>query len=210
MMESPTKSQQLVSWVCRFVAAIILAQTLFFKFTGAEESIYIFTKVGLEPWGRYASGVAELFAAVDLCGIKNSSLDTQNTLAQIAAIKRPIRMFTGHSFDFLKCLDGGAAGGICPIATLMPKTALALYGAHKRGDRAAAEAAQKHFYDALGIVLQEKTAAGEAWGTPHGGVKAALAAIGVIESARMRDPQPMPTDAKRREIAEIAAKVSEL
>jgi hypothetical protein len=46
------------------VAAVILAQTLFFKFTGAEESIYIFTKVGLEPWGRYGSGVAELIATI--------------------------------------------------------------------------------------------------------------------------------------------------
>jgi hypothetical protein len=46
------------------VAALILAQTLFFKFTGAAESIYIFTKVGLEPWGRYGSGVAELIAAI--------------------------------------------------------------------------------------------------------------------------------------------------
>ena len=52
-----------VSWICRIVAAVILLQTLYFKFTGAEESVYIFTKVGLEPWGRYASGVAELFAA---------------------------------------------------------------------------------------------------------------------------------------------------
>jgi uncharacterized membrane protein YphA (DoxX/SURF4 family) len=52
-----------VSWICRIGAAIILLQTLYFKFTGAEESVYIFTKVGLEPWGRYASGVAELFAA---------------------------------------------------------------------------------------------------------------------------------------------------
>ncbi len=46
------------------MAAVILAQTLFFKFTGAEESIYIFTKVGLEPWGRYGSGVAELISAM--------------------------------------------------------------------------------------------------------------------------------------------------
>jgi len=46
------------------VAAVILAQTLFFKFTGASESIYIFTKVGLEPWGRYGSGVAELIATI--------------------------------------------------------------------------------------------------------------------------------------------------
>ena len=52
-----------VSWICRVVAAVILLQTLYFKFTGAEESVYIFTKVGLEPWGRYASGVTELFAA---------------------------------------------------------------------------------------------------------------------------------------------------
>jgi putative oxidoreductase len=53
-----------VSWGCRLVAAGILLQTLYFKFTGAEESVYIFTQVGLEPWGRYLSGVAELFAAV--------------------------------------------------------------------------------------------------------------------------------------------------
>jgi len=53
----------IVSWVCRIVAAVILLQTLFFKLTGAEESVYIFTQVGLEPWGRYISGIAELTAA---------------------------------------------------------------------------------------------------------------------------------------------------
>ncbi len=63
MMASLTKSEWVVSWICRIVAAVILGQTLFFKFTGAEESVYIFTKVGLEPWGRYGSGVAELIAA---------------------------------------------------------------------------------------------------------------------------------------------------
>jgi uncharacterized membrane protein YphA (DoxX/SURF4 family) len=53
----------IASWICRLAAAVILLQTLYFKFTGAEESVYIFTKVGLEPWGRYASGVVELLAA---------------------------------------------------------------------------------------------------------------------------------------------------
>ena len=52
-----------VSWLLRITAAVILLQTLYFKFTGAPESIYIFTKVGMEPWGRYGSGVAELIAA---------------------------------------------------------------------------------------------------------------------------------------------------
>jgi len=64
MMGTFTKSELVMSWVCRIVAAVILLQTLFFKFTGAEESVYIFTKVGLEPWGRYGSGVAELIAAI--------------------------------------------------------------------------------------------------------------------------------------------------
>ena len=51
-------------WTLRLIAAAILLQTLFFKFTGAPESIYIFTKVGAEPWGRIGSGVVELIASV--------------------------------------------------------------------------------------------------------------------------------------------------
>ncbi len=63
-MCSHSRTERNVSWLCRIAAAVILAQTLFFKFTGAEESIHIFTKVGLEPWGRYGSGVAELVATI--------------------------------------------------------------------------------------------------------------------------------------------------
>ncbi|MBO6792666.1 MAG: DoxX family protein [Balneolaceae bacterium] len=51
-------------WILRLVAAFIMLQTLFFKFSGAPESIYIFETVGLEPFGRYASGLAELIASV--------------------------------------------------------------------------------------------------------------------------------------------------
>src|SRR6266849_10917962 len=53
-----------LSWVLRITAAIILLQTLFFKFTAAPESVYIFTKIGAEPWGRIGSGIVELIAAV--------------------------------------------------------------------------------------------------------------------------------------------------
>ena len=52
-----------LSWLLRLTAAVILLQTLFFKFTAAPESVYIFTKVGAEPWGRIGSGVVELIAA---------------------------------------------------------------------------------------------------------------------------------------------------
>ena len=54
----------ILNWVMRVVAAFILLQTLYFKFTSAPESIYIFETVGMEPWGRYGSGIAELIAAI--------------------------------------------------------------------------------------------------------------------------------------------------
>ncbi len=58
-----SRSQVIVSAVLQLAAAAILLQTLFFKFTGAEESVYIFSTLGMEPWGRIGSGVAELVAA---------------------------------------------------------------------------------------------------------------------------------------------------
>jgi hypothetical protein len=51
-------------WIIKLIAVIILVQTLFFKFTGAEESVYIFTKLGIEPFGRIGSGVVELIASI--------------------------------------------------------------------------------------------------------------------------------------------------
>ena len=53
-----------VSWTFQVIAAVILAQTLFFKFTGAEESKYIFTTLGVEPWGRIGTGMLEVVAVV--------------------------------------------------------------------------------------------------------------------------------------------------
>jgi len=53
-----------VSWALQIVVAVILLQTLFFKFTGAAESVYIFSALGAEPWGRIGSGVVELIAAI--------------------------------------------------------------------------------------------------------------------------------------------------
>ena len=52
------------SWALQLIVAGILLQTLFFKFTGAAESVYIFSTLGAEPWGRIGSGVIELIAAI--------------------------------------------------------------------------------------------------------------------------------------------------
>jgi len=52
------------SWALRLIVAVILLQTLFFKFSGAKESVYIFSTLGMEPWGRIGSGIVELIAAI--------------------------------------------------------------------------------------------------------------------------------------------------
>jgi len=56
------KTHTAASWILQLLAAAILVQTLFFKFSGAEESKHIFATLGVEPWGRIATGCAELVA----------------------------------------------------------------------------------------------------------------------------------------------------
>jgi putative oxidoreductase len=51
-------------WGARLVAAFIMLQTLYFKFSASDESVYIFTTLGMEPWGRIGVGVCELVASV--------------------------------------------------------------------------------------------------------------------------------------------------
>lgn len=56
--------QTIIYWILRLVAAVILLQTLFFKFAAAPESVYIFHALGMEPWGRIGTGVMELIASI--------------------------------------------------------------------------------------------------------------------------------------------------
>ncbi|RME52458.1 DoxX family membrane protein [Candidatus Woesearchaeota archaeon] len=58
------RKERIVSWSLRVLCAVILLQTLFFKFGGAEESRRIFSALGVEPWGRIVVGLFELVAAV--------------------------------------------------------------------------------------------------------------------------------------------------
>ncbi len=58
------KLRNIIDWALRIVAAVILLQTLYFKFTGQPESVELFSKLGVEPWGRIGTGVIELIASV--------------------------------------------------------------------------------------------------------------------------------------------------
>ena len=58
------KKEKLLQWLLRILAALILLQTLYFKFTAQEESVKLFTDLGMEPWGRIGTGIAELVASI--------------------------------------------------------------------------------------------------------------------------------------------------
>ncbi|HEV3224383.1 MAG TPA: DoxX family protein [Puia sp.] len=51
-------------WILRLVPAIILLQTLYFKFTAHPESVKLFTEIGMEPYGRIGTGILELIASI--------------------------------------------------------------------------------------------------------------------------------------------------
>lgn len=54
----------IILWIFRILAALIMLQTLYFKFTGQPESVHLFTTLGMEPWGRIGIGVMELIASI--------------------------------------------------------------------------------------------------------------------------------------------------
>jgi uncharacterized membrane protein YphA (DoxX/SURF4 family) len=60
------KSLVITVWGCRILVSLILVQTLYFKFTAHPESVLLFTKLGVEPWGRIALGCIELMVGIGL------------------------------------------------------------------------------------------------------------------------------------------------
>ena len=116
-----SRGQLAVSWCLQLVAAAILLQTLFFKFSGAEESVYIFTTLGAEPAGRIGSGVAELIAAILLLVPATIPLGAALTMA----------VMSGAIISHLTILgievkgDGGLLFGLA--VTVFVSAALVLY-----------------------------------------------------------------------------------
>ena len=120
MMTNLSKTQHWGSWMLQLLAAGILLQTLFFKFTGAEESVYIFSTLGIEPWGRIGTGIAELIAALLLL--------TPRTAPAGAVLA--MGLMTGAMFSHLTVLgivvkgDGGLLFGLA--VTVFVASALVL------------------------------------------------------------------------------------
>lgn len=68
------KQKNILLWILKIVASVILLQTLLYKFSGSPESVYIFSAIGLEPVGRIGIGILELITALLLLIPKSSWL----------------------------------------------------------------------------------------------------------------------------------------
>lgn len=68
------RSTSIILWILRIIVSVILLQTLYFKFTGQPESVALFTKLGVEPWGRIALGCIELVVGISLLIPKTSGV----------------------------------------------------------------------------------------------------------------------------------------
>ena len=68
----------------RIIIAVTLIQTLRFKLTAHPDSVYIFTKVGLEPIGRIGIGIIELIAGILLLINKRAWLGAAITIGVIS------------------------------------------------------------------------------------------------------------------------------
>ncbi|MDF1839210.1 MAG: DoxX family protein [Planctomycetota bacterium] len=75
-----SQTQNRIAWAAQILSAIILGQTLFFKFTAAPEAVALFTKLGVEPFGRIGLGVVELIAVILLLVPRTAAMGSALTL----------------------------------------------------------------------------------------------------------------------------------
>jgi putative oxidoreductase len=128
-MNHLSRAQTVLSWFLQLAAAGILLQTLFFKFTGAEESVYIFSAVGrflnlagVEPWGRIGSGVLELIASLLLVVPATASIGAILTMGVMAGAILSHLVILGIDVRG----DGGLLFGLALIAFVASAIVLAL------------------------------------------------------------------------------------
>jgi uncharacterized membrane protein YphA (DoxX/SURF4 family) len=119
------KNKKVLAWGLRLVAAVIMLQTLFFKFSGAEESVYIFSTLGLEPWGRIGTGVMELIASILILIPKTTALGALLAIGIMGGAILSHLLFLGISVQ-------GDNGQLFLYALLVFFSALALLYIYRR------------------------------------------------------------------------------
>jgi hypothetical protein len=121
------KPLKITSWILRLVAAVILLQTLFFKFTAHPDSVYIFTMIGQEPWGRIGSGVVELIASI-LLVVPVAACVASGALLALGVMSGAIFFH----FTRLGIVVNGDSGSLFALAVVVWASAAIVLWLHRR------------------------------------------------------------------------------
>jgi hypothetical protein len=113
-----------LSLALRIVIAVIFVQTLYFKFTGHPDSVFIFSQLGVEPYGRIGLGIAELITSVLI--LWNST--------KLIGIGLSFFIICGALFSHLLVIGTqikGDSGGLFTLACIVFVGCLSLFYLHK-------------------------------------------------------------------------------
>lgn len=122
---STMNMKALIIWILRLVAAGIMLQTLYFKFTAHPQSVALFTTIGLEPYGRIGIGILELIASVFILIPRTTGIGALLTVG----------LMSGALFFHLTTLgiqvDGDSVLFMYALITLIAALLLIAYNAQK-------------------------------------------------------------------------------
>lgn len=118
------KTLKRVTWAMQLAVAVILGQTLFFKFSGAPETVYIFETLGAEPWGRIGSGLVELLAVILILSPKRAVYGALLALGVMAGA-------IGSHLTVLGIEVQGDGGGLFGMAVLVFALSAAIAGVRR-------------------------------------------------------------------------------
>lgn len=79
-----SKAVTITLWIFQVIGGLILLQASVFKFIGAPETVHIFTTMGVEPWGRFLTGILEVAAGVMLLVPRTAALGAALALGVIS------------------------------------------------------------------------------------------------------------------------------
>lgn len=106
----------------KIIVAIILLQTLFFKFSGSAESVFIFEKLGMEPVGRIGSGIVELIASILLF------VDKMRFYAALTVVGTMLVAIISHLFVLgIEVMNDGGTLFVLALIALISSTILVFY-----------------------------------------------------------------------------------
>lgn len=117
-----------INFIIRFIVAVILLQSLYFKFSAHPQAVHIFSTLGVDPWGRYLLGGAELLIGLGLLIPKTAVLTLFSAIGlMIGAVMTHVFTPVGIVVEWDGNSDNGQLFAMAVTALVLSSVSLKLY-----------------------------------------------------------------------------------